>query len=1069
MASDYQAIRRENERRYGTDIGRIGPMLLADRYDDRTHFIFELLQNAEDALARRMGWSGRRSVRFHLTNHELRVSHFGKPFDEADVRGICGIAEGTKDLTAIGRFGIGFKSVYAFTERPEIHSGEENFAVENFVWPVAVPPLTRETDETIILIPLESEAPTDYAAIASGLQRLGARALMFLREIEEMEWAVDGGPSGLYLRSQPEVLGEGVRHVTVIGEERGTPGIEESWLVFSRPVTTADGVSAGNVELGFSVVNDGKTGEEKVSAVAPSPLVVFFPTVLETHLGFLVQGPYRTTPSRDNVPRHDPWNQYCVQQTAVLLAEALCWLRDHDLLDSEALRCLPLDRAKFGEGAMFAPLFDETKRLLVTEPLLPRFGGGYATAASSKLARTQELRELFDPVQLGTLLGGGAVHAWLSADISQDRTPELRQYLMQELGIPEITPETMILRLDHAFLEAQSDAWIAKLYEFLNGQPALRRRLDDLPLIRLEDGTHVPRRADGQPQAFLPGAVTTAFPTVRPSVCATETAREFLRSLGLTEPDPVDDVVRNVLPKYRKDDVDVADAEYEADIHRILTAFATDSKAQREKLVAVLHETPFVMAVDPGDGSRSFSRASEVYVATEHLKELFAGLAGALLVDDEQACLRGQDVRDLLEACGALRHLRPIEDTSLSWEERKELRTQAGHEGTSGQNDHVTDWSLLGLKRVLEELPKVETEQRRTRARLLWEELAHLEERRGKSVFTGEYTWTHYGSYRTSFDAAFVRMLNTMEWVSDPDGKLQRPELVLFDSLGWKPNPFLLSKVRFKPPIIEQLAKEAGIEPGVLDLLKRHGVTSVAELVARLGLVEEPAPGAAQAGPEPVEEAISATAGVATTPPKTPAGADQGGESGIEAGSDTVDRRHKAGDTGRAGPREEQEDDSGSAAGTRTPETPSARTFISYVGVHPDDEEPDPDGLGQQERMAVEARAIELILSREPEWRRTPIHNPGYDLYREDEGGGETQWCEVKAMTGSLKDRPVGLSRTQFDCACEHGKAYWLYVVERAGTSGARIVRIQDPAGKARTFTFDRGWIGVAETDGPTD
>ena len=43
MASDYEAICKENRRRYGTDIGRIGPMLLADRYDDRTHFIFELL------------------------------------------------------------------------------------------------------------------------------------------------------------------------------------------------------------------------------------------------------------------------------------------------------------------------------------------------------------------------------------------------------------------------------------------------------------------------------------------------------------------------------------------------------------------------------------------------------------------------------------------------------------------------------------------------------------------------------------------------------------------------------------------------------------------------------------------------------------------------------------------------------------------------------------------------------------------------------------------------------------------------------------------------------------------
>lgn len=106
MASNYREIRRDNELRYGTDIGRIGPMLLADRYDDRTHFIFELLQNAEDALARRSGWQSSRAVSFQLTQAALRVGHFGQPFDQEGVRGICGIAETTKDLTAIGRRSI---------------------------------------------------------------------------------------------------------------------------------------------------------------------------------------------------------------------------------------------------------------------------------------------------------------------------------------------------------------------------------------------------------------------------------------------------------------------------------------------------------------------------------------------------------------------------------------------------------------------------------------------------------------------------------------------------------------------------------------------------------------------------------------------------------------------------------------------------------------------------------------------------------------------------------------------------------------------------------------------------
>ena len=68
-------------------------------------------------------------------------------------------------------------------------------------------------------------------------------------------------------------------------------------------------------------------------------------------------------------------------------------------------------------------------------------------------------------------------------------------------------------------------------------------------------------------------------------------------------------------------------------------------------------------------------------------------------------------------------------------------------------------------------------------------------------------------------------------------------------------------------------------------------------------------------------------------------------------------------------------------------------------------------------------------------------------------------------MTSSLDDRPVGLSRPQFEFARKHGANYWLYVVERAGDETARIVRIQDPAGKARTFAFDRGWRNIAEVD----
>ena len=147
------------------------------------------------------------------------------------------------------------------------------------------------------------------------------------------------------------------------------------------------------------------------------------------------------------------------------------------------------------------------------------------------------------------------------------------------------------------------------------------------------------------------------------------------------------------------------------------------------------------------------------------------------------------------------------------------------------------------------------------------------------------------------------------------------------------------------------------------------------------------------------------------------------------------------------------------------------RKFISYVALSPEVEEAyDPDGLTHQERMDLEDEAIGLILGREPGLERTPTNNPGFDLTEPGPDGQPVKWVEVKAMKGTLKDRPVGLSRTQFECAQEHGSAFWLYVVESVGVPGeARVVRIPDPAGNAGTFTFDHGWIAVSDGAKPID
>jgi hypothetical protein len=564
----------------------------------------------------------------------------------------------------------------------------------------------------------------------------------------------------------------------------------------------------------------------------------------------------------------------------------------------------------------------------------------------------------------------------------------------------------------------------------------------------LEEGRHVTACKNGKPEAFLPSAILTGFPTVRRTVCSTNEARKFLESLDLTEPDPVDDVIRNVLPKYGLEKVDTR--SYEADIQRILKAFSTDSKAQREKLIAELRKVSFVMVVDAGDRKKWRKKWRQLpgltYMATERLQGLFAGVGGVHFVDESYSCLRGERPRDLLEACGTAINLQRIPAPSrFTSEELRELRRSAGCENSAG-GDTIEDYSLRGLAEFLAILPNFDAPTRRNKATLLWEALSDLESRRGTSAFSGTYKWRYHKWWSTTFDAAFVRQLNQSAWVPTADGNFAPPGLVLFDTLGWKPNRFLLTVIRFKPPILETLAKAAGIEPGVLVLLKMYGLTSEADLRTRLGEIQpKPAP---------------------LLP--TPSGSHADGGAN---GPGTTSAPKGAGAAGGLGPTISPSKRTGGDGAERTSGSAGRGTFISYVGVHSDEQEQDPDGLAHEARMALEQVAIQRIRDNEPQLQCTPPGNEGYDLFDSGEDGQPIRWIEVKAMRGGLNSRPVGLSRAQFDCARKYGTAYWLYVVEYADDAEkARMVRIQDPAGKARTFTFDKGWLGVAEVDSaPTE
>lgn len=1059
MATDYDQLKWENIRRYGEDIGRIGPMLLAHRYDDRTHFIFELLQNAEDALRRRSEPAKSKSVRFQLTPTGLLFTHFGHPFTDRDVRGICGIAESNKqdDLSAIGRFGIGFKAVYAFTDSPEIHSGDEHFAIDSFVWPRRIDSMAVGEGGTLFRFPFRTDDRTAHSEIASSLSQLNLRTLLFLREIEEIEWQIEDGHSGTYLRETREI-NSAVREVTLLGQPFGQKDIqEEHWLVFHRPVVSPTNQPAGEVEAAFQLSH---TSPRRIERVENATLSVFFPTIVSVHFGVVLQGPYRTTPSRDNIPRNDPWNQHLIAETASLLPFALHRLKEMELLDASTLQALPIHTMRFAEKELFRPLYEATAQALKNEDLLPCHGGGHVPGSKTKIGRTKEVRELFSPVQLGALFGNAEPLFWVTEEVTRDKTPELRQYLMAELGIGESEPDTIASKVTEAFLVAQDDAWMSSFYAFLRDKEQLWRSggLREKPIIRLEDGRHVRPFVGNQPQAFLPGSYTSGFHVVRAAICEKVEALDFLKKLGLSEPDPVDDVTVNLLPKYRQPNFSHSETEYAADFQCILTAFKADSKTQREKLLAALRQTPFVAVVDAGTGARSLVKPTLAYQSTERLKALFAGISGILMVDSTFGGLKGEAARDLLEASGCAEYLASeVAKTEFSGQELREMRQKAGCENNSGGNQ-VEDQTLRGLQAVLDYIPSLPLDQANDRARLLWEAICDVEDRRGTGIFTGTYRWFYFQSRSCQFDAAFLRKLNTTAWVPGRNGVLELPRFVVFEDLSsiWRDNAFLRSKVIFKPRLEAELAAQAGIEPGVLDLLKKLGVTSEADLKKRLGIPEE----LSKTTKVEIKEmtAKNAIAGLLgdSPEPTSPAG---GGDSEIAPGAVT----RKGGGNGVGG-------SSGGGAGKHpSGDGPAKLQFHTYVSVstepHTDDEEKLPD----HERIELEKAAIAFIRQKEPGLRATPTNNPGFDLFEGESLEAPSRFVEVKSKKGAWAGS-VALTDEQFRKAACEGDRYWLYVVEFAGDPEKTLVnRIQNPAGKARYFTFDSGWQKVAKMCLPVD
>lgn len=797
--------------------------ILAGLYSDPSHFIYEILQNAEDAKNEKI--KGAKKVRFELFEDRLDIYHNGANFDYKDIEGVTGIGISKKkdDLTSIGKFGVGFKSVFAVTETPYIFSGEYRIKIKDFVVPSAVSN-NEQVNETLIRLPFnhKSRSPKEvFTLISKKLENMGLKTLLFLKNIEEITWQTPSS-SGQYSKSSESFqVMPNARKVVLRSST-----VTEEYIIIEKPIEI-EGKNL-KVEVAYKLGKD-KSGKKIIIPEPDSKLVVFFQTGRVTYLNFVIQGPFKTTPDRVDIPLEDEQNKKILEEIGNLVAESLSIIKDLGYLDTNFLSILPLSSNLAEREKIYSVIYEKLKEKFLSEKLLPTSDGTYIKAGDALLARGKELTEFLNNNDIQNLF---SKQNWLDTNITYDKTRELRDYLINELGVIEVDFESFARKITVEFLQTKSDEWMIDFYRRLLDQQSLwsereypKGILRAKPIIRLENNEHMaPFDSDGKVQVYLPAETKSKYKTVKCSLTENEESLKFLKELGLTKPDLLAEVKEFILPKYQKENP-IKDESYFEDVEKLLTVYENIPANKKREFMEELSRAYFIDSVHNGTGENHLRKPLEAYFNDNDLKDYFAGYADVYFTSNELYEMFGEKkLKPFLMDLKVEDKPRRIEiDANLTWEEKSKLR---GNNGCT-YDIHQKDYEYEGLENFLNN--GLTIEKSLLLWRLLLQNIENLNSWQANKFFEGEYKWFYYSEHKRSFKARFLKTLKRLKWLFDKNNKLRNPSDITFSELSddyikkASPNIDILIKVlEFKPEIIDLLPE---YDRRILEIARAGNIT----------------------------------------------------------------------------------------------------------------------------------------------------------------------------------------------------------------------------------------------------
>lgn len=431
-----QKIREENLNVYRASIQRLREDVGQESQiaqDYRGRLIYELLQNADDAMS--SSGNGPTEILFVLDEQALWVANSGRPLDEPDVRGLCGISASSKSLdgtrrASIGHKGMGFKSVLEITRAPEVYSTSLSFRfgpteardavqrlveeglldtpkrapITRFPWPIQTEPSTwmdlrargMNTAFRFPLLPKMGEE--QRLQLATSLRDLPVTSLVFLKHTGRVEIRVQTRElsfhSGWKVARERvnESGGEAVEQFSKRGTYRVTlrsdSGTSEQFLVAHEPEIDIGEHRGGLEEVSWDNVTVTELSvAARLSDGQPIPLPpewrkfhVFLPTAEACPYDLLISGAFNSNLSRQEIRVEANalnYNRFLLQQSARVVRDTLLPLVLTGNAGARGVIAILDRRANIGEpcATAAAQVFYEQMRAALGEfPFIPSEG-----------------------------------------------------------------------------------------------------------------------------------------------------------------------------------------------------------------------------------------------------------------------------------------------------------------------------------------------------------------------------------------------------------------------------------------------------------------------------------------------------------------------------------------------------------------------------------------------------------------------------------------------------------------------------------------------------------------------